>query len=72
MQSESEQHYLKLEEKMIEMEEQRQKESREFQLQIMALLTNQRGQAQEFHCSRSAPGPSFNYHQMYSFPDNDI
>ena len=72
MQSESEQHYLRLEEKMIEMEEQRQKESREFQLQMMALLTNQRGQAQESHCSRPAPGPSFNYHQMYSFPDDTI
>ena len=32
IQSESEQHYLRLEEKMLELEEQRQKESHEFQL----------------------------------------
>ena len=38
MQKESDKHYLRLEEKMLEMEERRQKESREFQLQMMSLL----------------------------------
>ena len=32
MQEESDEHYLRLEEKMLEMEERRQKESREFQM----------------------------------------
>ena len=53
---------------MLEIEEQRQ--SGEFQLQMMALLYNQRGQAQDSNSSRQPPGPSFNYHPMYSFADN--
>ena len=56
---------------MLEMEEQRQ--SREFQLQMMALLCNQGGQAQDSNSSGQPPGPSFNhYHPMYSFADNAV
>ena len=69
MQSESEQHYLKLEENMLEMEEQRQRESCEFQLQMMTLLCNQ-GQPKDTNSTRQPPGPSFNYHPMYSFTDD--
>ena len=70
MQSEGEQHYLRLEEKMLEIEEQRQKESREFQLQMIALLCIQRGQPQDSNSGRQLPGPTFNYHPMYSFAEN--
>ena len=38
MQTDSDSHYLKLEEKMMEMEERRRKESQEFQMHMMALL----------------------------------
>ena len=67
MQNESEEHYLRLEEKMMEMEERRH---RDFQLQLMRLLCNQRGVTrQSDDSSLSRPGPSFNCHPMYSFTD---
>ena len=40
MQEESDEHYMRIEEKLLEMEKQRQKESQEFQLRMMALLSN--------------------------------
>ena len=67
MQNESEEHYLRLEEKMMEMEERRQKENHDFQLQLMRLLRGVTRQSDDSSLSR--PGPSFNCHPMYSFTD---
>ena len=47
MRNESEQHYLRLEEKMMEMEEQRQKDNREFQLKMMGILCSQQGMGRQ-------------------------
>ena len=72
MQNESEQHYLRLEEKMMEMEERRQKENREFQLKMMGILCSQQGVVrQSSDSSGQRPGPSFNYHPMYSFTSSE-
>ena len=43
MQNESEQHYLRLEEKIMEMEEQRQRHNCAFQLKMMGILYDQQG-----------------------------
>ena len=77
MQSASEQHYLKVEEKMMEIEEQRQRESQAFQLQLFTLLCNQQGGIpQPSRSDGQCPGPSNSgtYPPMYSFmppPDNE-
>ena len=77
MQSGSEQHYLKVEEKMMEIEEQRQRESQAFQLQLMTMLCNQQGRIpQPSGSDGQHPGPSNSstYPPMYSFmppPNNE-
>ena len=68
MQYKSEEHYLRLEEKMMEIEERRLKENRDFQLQIMRLLCQQGVVGQS---SGQRPGPSINYYPMYSFTSSE-
>ena len=70
MQAESENKFLNLEEKMMEMEVQRQ-ESREFQLQMMSLLFYRQGATTHPMHGTSASGqtgPSNLFHPMFSFP----
>ena len=68
MQEESDEHYLRLEEKMLRMEERRQKESREFQLKMMSLLCNSHAQGPIPRPTGSAPSTSYPYPPMYTFP----
>ena len=68
MQDESQQHYLKMEQKLLEMEECRQKESREFHLQMMSLLCSQQYERPPLSGSGEQYPRSFpTYHPMYSF-----
>ena len=72
MHNESEQHYLKLEEKIMEMEERRQKENHEFQLQMIGLLCNQQGVVrQSSDSSGEHASTPFNYHPMYSLTPSE-
>ena len=58
MQADSDSHYLKLEEKMMEMEERRRKESQEFQMRMMALLCGPAAAASPASGSRQQ-GPAY-------------
>ena len=83
VQEESDKHYMKLEEKLLEMEEQRRKESQDFQLRMMSMLCSRPADT-GVHSTRpytSSPVPfnsscSYNRDSAYSFlgsqqDDND-
>ena len=60
LQEESEKNYIKLEEKMLEMEERRQKDNQEFMMRMVS-----------FMCSPPMPQPSaphtpYSFHPMYN------
>ena len=66
MQDESEQHYLKMEQKLLEMEQCRQKVSREFHLQMMSLLCSQQyGRPPLSRCGEQHPRSFPTYHPIF-------
>ena len=76
VQEESDKHYVKLEEKLLEMEERRERESQGFQFRMMSLLSNQSSDigiqpTQPYISSCLPTTSSYNFHHAYTFQEDD-
>ena len=76
VQEESDKHYVKLEEKLLEMEERRERESQDFQFRMMSLLSNQSSDTgirntQPYISSSLPTTSSYNFHHAYTFQEDD-
>ena len=60
MQEETDRNYVKLEEKLLEMEERRQRESQDFQLKMMAILRGHQSTGTSYGASQYGPA-SYGY-----------
>ena len=67
VQEESEKNYIRLEKRMLEMEERRQKDNQEFMMRMMSFMCNPLMP----HAQSSTPQPQYNFHPMYNFPHSE-